>query len=133
MSYDLHGTWETVTGFNAPLYATAADVAVHTYPVSVSWAVDYWLEHGARADQLLMGFGSYGRGWKLADSSCSTPLCATTGPCTQGASTKLAGYLAFYEIEELVSSGAATKYYDAERGAPYIVTTSGDWIGYDDE
>jgi len=132
MTYDLHGTWESVTGFNAPLFATAEDEAMYTYPVSVSWAVDYWLERGARADQLLVGFGTYGRGWKLADASCNTPLCSTSGPCVAGDSTKLPGYLAYYEIEDLVSRGAATKYYDNDRKAPYIVTTSGDWIGYDD-
>ena len=65
MAYDLNGAWETsLTNFNAPLYATEQDTALKGYPVSVSWAVDYWLERGASANKLVLGMGTYGRGWK---------------------------------------------------------------------
>ncbi|CAE7578861.1 CHIT1 [Symbiodinium sp. CCMP2592] len=55
MTYDLHGSWEATTGCNAPLYATAADELKAGYPLSVSWAVDYWLEKGAPASKLTLG------------------------------------------------------------------------------
>merc|ERR1711881_694825 len=58
--------------------------------------------------------------------------CPTNGACEQGVSTKLAGYLASYEIQDLIATGAATRYWDDERKVPFIVTDSGDWIGYDD-
>jgi len=143
MTYDLHGAWESRTGCNANLYATHEDTmqgggvgagqAVHGYPLSVSWAVDYWLQHGAPAAKLTMGIGTYGRGWKLADASKSTYGAATAGASTPGISSKEAGYKAYYEIMDLITSGQATRYYDTGRQCPYIVTKDGEWIGYDDE
>jgi len=133
MTYDMHGAWEQTTGFNAPLYATEEDVDEYDYPLSVSWAVEYWLENGASANQLLLGVGSYGRGWKLADQNCNTPLCPTSGSSSKGAATHASGFLAYYEIEDLINQGVGRKVWDDERKVPYVVTTSGDWIGYDDE
>merc|ERR1712232_1284307 len=77
--------------------------------------------------------GTYGRGWKLADPSMSGYNAPASGASTPGTSTKEAGYKSYYEIQELIRSGAATRYYDAERACPYIVTVDGEWIGYDDK
>jgi len=131
MTYDLHGAWDDVTGFNAPLYATDADTNKFTYPLSVSWAVDYWLDHGARPDQLLLGFASYGRGFKLSQKDCTSPLCPVSGPCAMGSATREKGYLAYYEIQDMIKKGAV-RHFDDERKAPYIVTKNGEWVGYDD-
>jgi len=68
-TYDIHGGWEDRTGHTAPLYATAEDEALAGYPLSVSWALDYWLQGGASPSQVTLGLGTYGRGWTLADSS----------------------------------------------------------------
>lgn len=144
MTYDMHGGWESRTGCNAPLYATDEDVAfggavgagVETtgYPLSVSWAVDYWLEHGAKPEQLTVGLGTYGRGWKLANAAENNGYNApATGKSTPGVSSKEAGYLAYYEIMDLLANNQATRYYDEERQCPYIVTNDGEWIGYDDK
>jgi len=132
MTYDLHGAWDDVTGFNAPLYATDADTEKYKYPLSISWAVEYWLEHGARPDQILLGFASYGRGFKLSQQDCTTPLCPISGPCAMGSSTKEKGYLAYYEIQDMIKKGAV-RHWDDDRKAPYIVTENGEWVGYDDE
>jgi len=142
MTYDMHGAWEDRTGCNANLYATKEDAelgggvgageAVAGYPLSVSWAVDYWLDHGASPQKLTMGVGTYGRGWKLADTSDHGYNAPVVGASTPGSSTGEAGYKSYYEILALIGSGKATRYYDADRQCPYIVTTDGEWIGYDD-
>jgi len=132
MTYDLHGAWDDVTGFNAPLYATDEDTEKYKYPLSISWAVEYWVDHGARPDQLLLGFASYGRGFKLSQPDCTTPLCPISGPCAMGSATKEKGYLAYYEIQDMIKKGAV-RHWDDERKAPYIVTKNGEWVGYDDE
>eukprot|EP00928_Gymnodinium_smaydae_P046612 TRINITY_DN3105_c0_g3_i1.p1 TRINITY_DN3105_c0_g3~~TRINITY_DN3105_c0_g3_i1.p1 ORF type:complete len:1251 (-),score=136.36 TRINITY_DN3105_c0_g3_i1:411-4163(-) len=142
MTYDLHGAWESRTGCNANLYATKEDTAigggvgageaVEGYPLSVSWAVDYWIDHGASPEKLTMGVGTYGRGWKLADPSRAGYNAPASGASTPGVSTKEAGYKAYYEILNLIQSGKAVRYYDEERECPYIVTDDGEWIGYDD-
>merc|ERR1740123_263920 len=142
MTYDMHGSWETRTGCNANLYATEEDAAlgggvgsgeaVKGYPLSVSWAVDYWLDHGASPQKLTIGVGTYGRGWKLADVTNHGYNAAVVGASTPGSSTGEAGYKSYYEILELIASGEATRYYDYDRECPYIVTTGGEWIGYED-
>jgi GH18 family chitinase len=143
MTYDLHGGWEPRTGCNANLYATKEDEelgggvgagkAVDNYPLSVSWAVDYWIHHGASPSKLTMGLATYGRGWKLANAADHGYNAAAAGASTPGASTKEAGYKAFYEIQELLRDGTATRYYDSDRECPYVVTSDGEWIGYDDK
>jgi len=143
MTYDMHGGWESRTGCNANLYATAEDVAygggvgagvaVQGYPLSVSWAVDYWIAAGADPLKLTMGIGTYGRGWKLADPNNTGYNAPASGSSTPGASSKEAGYLAYYEIKALLDAGLATRHYENDRACPYIVTNDGEWIGYDDQ
>eukprot|EP00929_Paragymnodinium_shiwhaense_P033090 TRINITY_DN18238_c0_g1_i1.p1 TRINITY_DN18238_c0_g1~~TRINITY_DN18238_c0_g1_i1.p1 ORF type:complete len:799 (+),score=136.39 TRINITY_DN18238_c0_g1_i1:173-2569(+) len=133
MTYDLHGAWEPHTACNANLFATKEDTELAEYPLSVDWAVSYWLAKGASADKLTMGIGTYGRGWKLQDPSNTAYGAPTMGASTAGLSTKEAGYMGYYEVLDLIASGAATRHYDSERECPYIITTSGEWIGYDDE
>lgn len=132
MTYDLHGSWEDRTGCNAPLHATPEDIDFAGYPLSVSWAVDYWIQHGASPDKLTMGIGTYGRGFHLAQASESGYLAPADGSSAPAASTGQAGYIAYYEIAAMIEDGAAVKHYDEARACPYIVTTSGDWVGYDD-
>jgi len=130
MTYDLHGAWEDRTGCNAPLYTTEEDRQLAGYDLSVSWAVDYWLNAGARPSQLTIGLGMYGRGWRLTSSENTGFNAPASGACAKGPSTGEAGYRAFYEIEAEIAAGA-TKFYDEERQCPYIVSGQ-EWIGYDD-
>lgn len=131
MTYGLHGAWESQTGCNAPLYATAADTNLAGYPLSVSWAVDYWLQLGASPSKLTVGLGMYGRGSKLANKANNGFNAAASGPSAAGTSTQEAGYISYYEVQALLSSGQATAMYDADRQCPYAVSTAGDWYGYD--
>jgi len=130
MTYDIHGGWESRTGCNAPLWATDEDTELGG--ISVSWAVDYWIAQGASPSKLTMGIGTYGRGWKLKDSSDHGHNAPCTGKSTPGTCTKEAGYMAYYEILDMISSGKATRVYDSQRACPHIVTNDGEWIGYDD-
>jgi len=112
MTYDMHGAWETRTGCNAPLHATEEDTAFAGYPLSVSWAVDYWLQHGASPEKLTMGIGTYGRGFALAQAAESGFLAPAAGASAAAASTKEAGYMAYYEIAALIQEGNAEEHYD---------------------
>ena len=132
MTYDLHGGWDPYTGCNANLHATDEDSKRDGYPLSVSWAVDYWIEHSGKPGILNMGLGAYGRGWKLSNPSDSSYGAPASGASAEGPSTKESGYLSFYEIEHEIESGA-TRHYDTERECPYIVTAGGEWVGYDDK
>lgn len=64
MTYDLHGAWEGITGFNAPLYASPG--APYTAPANsytVHDAVQGYLAAGVPANKILIGLPFYGRGW----------------------------------------------------------------------
>jgi len=141
MTYDLHGAWESRTGCNANLYATAEDTAlgggvgsgeaVEGYPLSVSWAVDYWLGKGAPPSKLTIGLATYGRGWTLKDATVNGYNAPASGAAAAGEATGEKGYRSFYEVQELLKSGA-TAFYDEERECPYVVSGN-EWIGYDNE
>merc|ERR1740123_968367 len=112
MTYDMHGSWETRTGCNAPLHATQEDTDFSGYPLSVSWAVDYWIQHGASPEKLTMGIGTYGRGFALAQASDNGFLAPVVGASAPATSTQQAGYMAYYEIVAMIQEGKAVKHYD---------------------
>lgn len=46
MAYDLHGTWDTTLGINAPLYEGPSDVTEAQKQLNVDKCVQYWLNAG---------------------------------------------------------------------------------------
>jgi chitinase len=58
MSYDIHGTWDIYTDFNAPLFEN--NDPSPQYKWSVSSAVDGWLAAGFPNEKLVMGIPFYG-------------------------------------------------------------------------
>lgn len=64
IAYDLHGSWESVTGFHTALYARK-DQSDQTK--NVNWAVGYWLQNGCPREKLILGLAFYGRGYKLVN------------------------------------------------------------------
>ena len=63
MSYDMHGAWENVTNFHAPLMASAAD-PTRALEYDTDHALQGWLAGGTPPSKLVMGLPFYGRGWK---------------------------------------------------------------------
>lgn len=64
MAYDFHGTWESMTGFQAPLYQSTG--APYSFPLSVYTvddAVQGYLAAGVPAAKVVLGLPFYGRGW----------------------------------------------------------------------
>jgi len=132
MTHDLHGGWEDHTGHSAPLYAIADGEALAGYPLSffqrrtplsVSWAVDYWLQLGACPSRVTIGLAIYRRGWKLADGSKTGFNALASGKATPGLSTKEGCNLSWYEAENKIAGGAKV---------PYIVS-GGERVGYDNQ
>jgi len=131
MTYDMDGAWNPFTGCHAPLFSTEADIARKGYDASASWAVDNWISRGARPDQLAIGLGMYGRGWRLASLNETGFNAPAVGAAAGGPHTNEAGYWSYYEIMDLVANGA-TKVHDEDRGCAYVVNGL-DWFGFDDE
>jgi chitinase len=62
MTYDFHGGWDQVTGFNAPLFAPAKD-ATGDKQFNVDAAVQAYLKAKVPPEKLNVGVPFYGRGW----------------------------------------------------------------------
>lgn len=61
MTYDFHGTWDSTTNFNAPLYHPGNDPA--DAALNADATVQTYLAEGVPAGKLVMGVPFYGRGW----------------------------------------------------------------------
>ena len=68
MTYDLHGSWETFTGLNAPLYPRSNEVGEQRN-LNIDAAVNYWINNGAPKSKLILGLASYGRSFTLASTT----------------------------------------------------------------
>ena len=83
MAYDLHGSWEDKTGFNAPLYGEQREASDDVDDqledtLSVDWAVKEWLRRGCPRSKLIVGMATYGRSftlrWVSIDKNQSTMI-----------------------------------------------------------
>ena len=61
MGYDFHGTWDSTTNFNAPLFRTSADPA--DAGLNVDAALQTYLSEGVSPEKLVLGVPFYGHGW----------------------------------------------------------------------
>lgn len=130
MAYDFHGKWERETGHNAPLYAPSTD-SEWRKQLSVDNAAKMWVRLGAPKEKLVIGMPTYGRTFTLSDTSRHGPNSPASGGGKAGEYTKESGFLAYYEICEMLLNGAVYV-WDEEMKVPYMV--DGDqWVGFDDE
>ncbi|KAI7201665.1 glycoside hydrolase family 18 protein [Hortaea werneckii] len=125
MTYDLHGTWDA----SNPI---GSIVQGHTSLTEIKLATELlWRNHISRG-KVVLGFGFYGRSFTLADASCSKPGCPFSGASNPGPCTATAGYLGFYEIQEVLKNGAK-QIHDEDAAVNYLVFDSNQWISYDDK
>lgn len=86
---------------------------------------------GAPKEKLVIGMPTYGRSFTLANTDKHGPNAPATGGGREGVYTKESGFLAYYEICEMLLNGAVYV-WDEEMKVPYMV--DGDqWVGFDDE
>ncbi|XP_071952158.1 chitinase-3-like protein 1 [Antedon mediterranea] len=125
MSYDLHGSWESQTGHHSALFAPPGQDQTTT----VSYAATMWSDGGVPGNKLMIGIGTYGRSFTLSTSA--TGLGApTNGGGTPGTYTGEAGFMAYYEICDLLQNGG-TSVLDDVLQSPYAYNGN-QWVGYDD-
>lgn len=103
------GTYDFQTPHRDP---KQADLPAPLYPMydrdvrhSVQHHVEYWLNHSANAQQLLIGVTSYGLAWQMSSDSGITgypPIASTEGPAPGGKHTAMPGMLSWLEVCELL-------------------------------
>ncbi|XP_056639626.1 probable chitinase 10 isoform X1 [Diorhabda sublineata] len=130
MAYDFHGKWEKETGHNAPLYSPSSD-SQYQKQLNVEHAANLWVKLGAPKEKMVIGMPTYGRSFTLSDVTRHGVHAPSSAGGKEGTYTKEGGFLAYYEICEMLLNGA-TYYWDDEMKVPYLV--HGDqWVGFDDE
>ncbi|VBB73365.1 Putative Glycoside Hydrolase Family 18 [Podospora comata] len=126
MSYDLHGTWDR----NNPIGAIAQ---AHTNLTEINLAAQLLWRVGVRPDQVVLGYGFYGRSFQLENPRCSTPGCPFSGGAKQGPCSKEAGILMYYEIQAILKQVPNIKpVFDRKAAVKYFTFDRDQWISYDD-
>ncbi len=120
MTYDIHGTWEPYTNFNAPLFHSDTEQSYH---ISVASSVQEWLKAGFSRDKLVMGVPFYGFIYKLVPSINNGLFQTYSG----GASISYANIAANYLNQE-----GFTRYFDPLARVPWLFDGS-TFITYEDE
>ncbi|PLS09554.1 glycosyl hydrolase family 18 protein [Neobacillus cucumis] len=120
MTYDLHGPWDSVTGFNAPLYASSAEPA---NAPNVSQAVEVFLDNGVPANKLVMGVPFYGYDYKEVNNANNGLYQTHTGAVFSDS---------YGEIEKnFVGKNGFVRYWSSESRVPYLWNGS-TFVSYDD-
>ncbi|KAJ0037002.1 hypothetical protein NQD34_005679 [Periophthalmus magnuspinnatus] len=128
MTYDFHGTWETVTGHHSPLYKGSQDTGDNVY-FNTDFAMTYWRDQGTPVEKLNMGFATYGRAFHLTSQSSQVGAPAN-GPARAGKYTREAGFWSYYEICPFLQG--ATVQIIQDQKVPYA-TKQNEWVGYDNK
>ncbi|KAM5294631.1 acidic mammalian chitinase-like [Glossophaga mutica] len=128
MTYDLHGSWESYTGENSPLYRYPTDTGSNAY-LNVDYVMNYWKDNGAPAEKLIVGFPTYGHTFLLSNPSNHGIGAPTRGPGPAGPYTRQSGFWAYYEICTFLKNGA-TDVWEAAEDVPYAYKGN-EWLGYD--
>uniref|UniRef100_G3WIQ7 GH18 domain-containing protein n=1 Tax=Sarcophilus harrisii TaxID=9305 RepID=G3WIQ7_SARHA len=126
LTYDFHGSWNSVTGHNSPLYGMNWGSNKIDY-LNCEYAMKLWEKKGAPPKKLIMGFPTYGRTFDTLISS-REPGAPAFGPAPAGNYTKEAGVWAYYEICPFLEK-AMKKWINAQR-VPYAYMNNY-WVGYD--
>lgn len=130
MSYDFHGKWESMTGHNSPLYAQANETTWRKQ-LCMDFGVKTWERLGAPKEKIVVGTGTYGRTFTLANPNKNGMNAPSSGGGDAGQFTKEAGFLAYYEICDMLKKGA-DYVWDEEQLVPYAYLGN-QWVGFDDE
>ncbi|XP_071750622.2 acidic mammalian chitinase-like [Centroberyx gerrardi] len=128
MTYDLHGTWEKVTGHHSPLYKASHDTGDQMY-LNTDFAMKYWRDQGTPVEKLNLGFGTYGRTFRLSSESSQVGAPAS-GPAAAGHFTREAGFWSYYEICTFLQ-GASVQWIEDQK-VPYA-TKGNEWVGFDNK
>ncbi|GKZ39502.1 hypothetical protein AbraIFM66950_000449, partial [Aspergillus brasiliensis] len=127
MSYDLHGTWDASD-------AIGNIVQGHTNLTDIKTAVELLWRVDTDPSKVVMGFGFYGRSFTLSDKSCSSPGCPFSSGGTAGSCTDTSGYLAYYEITDVLEKNSdITPVHDESAAVLYFTWGDGQWISYDNK
>lgn len=119
MTYDIHGSWDTYSDLNAPLYNPTETTP--QYKWSADSAVSYWLMKGFPAGKLVMGVPFYGILYKGVSSAGNGLYSRYTSASAISYDTIASTYL-----------GSFARFYHPDAKVPWLFGGTS-FISYDDE
>ncbi len=128
MSYDLHGTWDHGNKWAGPYLRGHTDLS------EIDLGLDLLWRNNIKPENVVLGFGFYGRSFTMADRSCHEPngVCEFTTGGNPGTCSNTRGVLTYEEVSARNSSSDVQTYYDAETTVKYMVFDGDQWVSYDD-
>ncbi|KAL5040855.1 hypothetical protein BDW71DRAFT_212703 [Aspergillus fruticulosus] len=129
MSYDFHGLWDQHNDWTGPY------LKGHTNLTEAKQGLDLLWRNGVKPENVVMGFGFYGRSFTMLDANCYDPNagCQFSTSGLPGDCSDTAGILTYAEIQSRNESLNTDTYYDKESTTKYMTYLSDQWISYDDE
>jgi chitinase len=122
MTYDIHGSWDSITGFNAPLYRDPG--SRFSWDWSVNDAVLTYINGGVPAQKLIMGLPLYGRAYNQVTNIDNGLYQSYSG----GGSAIGYGEL----LSKYIGLNGYTRFWDGDSKVPWLFNGS-QFISYDDE
>ncbi len=127
MGYDFHGTWETSTNFNAPLFRAAGDPA--DAGLNIDSAVQSYLTGGVPAGKLVLGVPFYAKGWSGVAATDNGLYQSAVGAAP---GTFEAGSYTYNDLQANFLS-QSQRFWSAEAQVPWLYDPQSKiFISYDD-
>ncbi|RKK65966.1 hypothetical protein BFJ69_g15824 [Fusarium oxysporum] len=136
MTYDLHGQWDVGSKWAMPGCEAGNCLRSHVNSTETMDALIMVTKAGVPSHKVVVGVSSYGRSFKMSDSTCRGPQCTFLGarnesPANKGRCTDTGGYISDFEINEIIKKGGAIKsWYDEETDSDYLVYKGTEWVAY---
>ncbi|KAK2755052.1 hypothetical protein FQN54_006580 [Arachnomyces sp. PD_36] len=142
MTYDFHGQWDYGSQYAISGCPAGNCVRSHVNITETKTSLSMITKAGVKASKLLVGITSYGRSFRMSDSSCRGPMCTYTGTNSVsnaylGRCTETAGYLSNAEIQDIINKPEDYPIIDASYDPSsdsdilvYGTEEKADWVGY---
>lgn len=109
-------------------------VQPHTNLTEIEAAAQLLWRVGIPPDKVALGFGFYGRSFTLQDPDCSEPGCRFSNASRPGVCTDTGGYLAYYEVQDILDKHSDIKvHHDKTAAVKYFSWDKDQWISFDDK
>lgn len=133
MTYDYHGPFDVpkITGANSPLNRDTDPSSTYY----IARTVQYYLSNGVPADKMVLGLPTFGHSYKGVSkmtASDNGPGKLFEGSGLPGPTTKNPGFLAYFEVSDMIAGKKLTFGTDPITGTAYgFNLSSEEWVSFD--